>query len=205
MSPAPATVVVLLALSLGCHTVGGTGASRLPADQNAASVHDQEVLKTVLGPLLPVPQDSYIVVAAEALAPPLKPERIQRNLVIDGYPELSPSAVQAIGDYSRRNFGSHLLPPELHSMKRVRFISSDQYKSIFSVGALAGWERFRKEFPGATALVTLSLPGYSADKASAIVYFSRLKGDVNGEWRVLLLERNGSSWKIEWSQLIAQS
>jgi hypothetical protein len=203
--PVRAAAILLLALSLGCHAAKGEGASKLAANQNSASNPDREVLKTVLGPVLPLSADLYLVVGAEALAPPLKLERIQRNLVIDGYPELSPSAIQAIADYHVRNSGNHRLPPDLDSIKGVRFISSDEYKNIFSLGALPGWRRFWLEFPGATALATLSLPGYSSDKSSAVVYFSLLKGDVDGEWRVLLLRRKGSSWEIEWSQLLAQS
>jgi hypothetical protein len=113
--------------------------------------------------------------------------------------------LQAVADYHVRNLGNHMLPRLVDSIEGVRFIADDQVETIFAEGVFRGWQRFWRDLRGATALITLSLPGYSSDHASAVVYMSIFKGDVHGDERVLLLRRQDQRWFIEWSQVLFQS
>ena len=59
-----------------------------------------------------------------------------------------------------------------------------------------GWKEYYGRYPSSVGVVTLSLPGLSADRKTAVIYAGILHGPLAGIGKVLLLKREEAGWKI---------
>lgn len=106
-----------------------------------------------------------------------------------------------------RNTRPAAIPSSL-ARRGVRLVSHAEVKAAFRetwwdelklrlFGVDTGWwEDFYKRYPDADGITTFSLPGYSQDRASAVVYCAHSSGGLAGEGSLVLLRRVDGTWKV---------
>ena len=87
-----------------------------------------------------------------------------------------------------QSISASVVPPPLILTSQTRV---DQ---IFKQG---WWQRFYKTFPNTAGYVNFSMPGYSADGQTALVYYHWGAGGQAGEGTVYLLTKQTGMWKIK--------
>jgi hypothetical protein len=108
--------------------------------------------------------------------------------------QVDPSAAQSL---VRRNKVRHPLP-KLPACRAIKIVPASE------LSPFPGWRSFYKLFPGAWALTTLSLPGYSSNGKVAIVQYSsgaHTVGGVGGGLgvgvgEIVVLHKIGKKWVI---------
>jgi hypothetical protein len=73
----------------------------------------------------------------------------------------------------------------------VKVLPDEQVTAVFSRG---GWQEFRAEFPKGLGVMRFSLPGYSPDGRSAVVYQSWSSGPQAGWSGLIYLGRGPKGW-----------
>lgn len=102
--------------------------------------------------------------------------------------------IQPLLDELNRRNGRSCVISYLKTSRKVRLVSSKEIERIFNNGF---WPAFYKKYPGSVGLVTFSLPGYSRDKNTAIVYFSHSIGGRAGYGSMIFLKRVDGRWKLD--------
>lgn len=110
-----------------------------------------------------------------------------------------------IADYKIRNAKSHVRSMTSAGSVKVKFVDEQELKRVFADGALQGWQRFWQEFPGAAALVELTLPGYSHYRSRAIACSFVSRGSLAGVVYVVLLHWDAGAWVVEWSDILVET
>ncbi|MEM9596397.1 MAG: hypothetical protein AAGD06_19155 [Acidobacteriota bacterium] len=82
------------------------------------------------------------------------------------------------------------------------FITGALRERIFDNG---GWTRFHQMFPEATALISMSAPGFYDDGAKAVVFITKSRGLTSAAGLLLLLEVSDREWKVSQSVVIVVS
>jgi hypothetical protein len=108
-----------------------------------------------------------------------------------------------VADYVSRNATGHL--PTGLGVAKVRFVDAQELDNKFTGDALGGWRRLWIDFPGAAALVELSLPGYSSDRTWASMTYFVTRGSTAGDCRVVLLRKGAGTWTMEWSEILFET
>ena len=80
------------------------------------------------------------------------------------------------------------------------WLSGEKLDELFRDGAIGGWAEFEREYPKASGLVSLSIPGYSADRNAAVVYWSWSRGVLASDGYVSLLRRRAEGWDVSWTE-----
>jgi hypothetical protein len=167
------------------------------------SSNDSEIFQAAVASTAASAGNKYLVVASEPHAVRLEQEWVEAHLASAGKVEVIPVIPRMIADYEKRNAKDHL-PASLGSLN-VRFVSAQTLAQMFAGDVLGGWKRFWVEYPGAAALLELSLPGYSPDKTWAILSYSVSRGSLAGEFWVALLHQKAGVWIVEWTEILTQS
>lgn len=62
-----------------------------------------------------------------------------------------------------------------------------------------GWQVFYDTYPDSPGIITLSLPGFSADGTIGVIYMGNQRGWLVGHGRLYVLEKIGERWvKTDW-------
>ncbi len=75
----------------------------------------------------------------------------------------------------------------------LRLISETELAKLFAGG---GWAAFHQRYPGSSGIIALSLPGYNAGGTQALVHVSRTMGPLAGSGHLVLLQRDGTAWRV---------
>ena len=173
-----ATVLVMVVLE-GCARV-------VSAPQ---VIDDQAVLKTLLEHSCHDSGGRYALVSTRTY-----------SQAPDSWAELADLS-GASRDLARRNSTPSILPLSMEC-SGVRLVSEGEIEDALRSEGPAldppnpGWEGFFARFPGARAVLRLTLPGYSRDGRSAVVVMSSACGSMCGFGYLFVLEKVSSSWKI---------
>ncbi|HVT58228.1 MAG TPA: hypothetical protein VHR45_07495 [Thermoanaerobaculia bacterium] len=170
-----------------------------------ASSPDAGVLHAVLAAFDPSASDQYLVVAAEAFPPLIERDWVVQRLHEMGKVDPGQSLDEMIADYKIRNAKSHVRSMTSAGSVKVKFVDEQELKRVFADGALQGWQRFWQEFPGAAALVELTLPGYSHYRSRAIACSFVSRGSLAGVVYVVLLHWDAGAWVVEWSDILVET
>ena len=113
-------------------------------------------------------------------------------------------------NYSKRNSSSSPLPLQeaLQSIEaKTRYVLAEEESlgELFVDGAQEGWRRFQSQFPEGTVLLSLSLPGYSADGRTAMVFAWCERGFLDSEGWIFMLKKVKSVWRIKWGEVVVLS
>jgi len=165
----------------------------------AVSSLDREVLSTVLARVSRAMGDRYLVVAAQPTSQGIDQEWLHSHLTkSDSNIDLD----EMLTDYRARNAKNFVLPS---LGAKVHLADAQQLHLVFGRGELEGWKQFKLVFPGAAALVQISLPGYSVDGSWAITCIFVATGVMAGDESVVLLHRVAGIWRVEWSDIAAST
>lgn len=166
-------------------------------------VEDRAVLQAALSPLAAHYGMKYLVVASQPRRPVIERDWLAAQFMAAGKKEAASRLDQLLTSYEGRNLKEHL--PTDWGTPNIKVIEAQSLTSMFSGDVLGGWRRFWAEFPGAAALLDLSLPGYSIDQSWALVCYTLSRGSLASEVWVALLRREEGSWKVEWREILVQS
>lgn len=75
----------------------------------------------------------------------------------------------------------------------VRFFSKSDPNKAFEKG---GWNEFHTQYPDARGYIALTLPGYSADKKTALMTIDRHSGGRSGSGALVVLTKKNGIWQI---------
>ena len=164
---------------------------------------DLEVLQSVLSPLTEPLGSKYLVASAELHAMTIDSEWLAlHRSELERY--VGDDLTSMLADYRNRNIGG-LLPAHLEG-PRVRLVTREHLDRIFTQGdVLGGWRRFWATYPDSSAMIELSLPGYSKRKDRAILSYFISRGSTAGEAMVVLLHYDSRSWSVEWSEILFET
>ena len=200
-------VVATLILPLLALAVGGCafdrdvreGHDKLQGDERAS---DLEVLGAVLAALPGVQSNKYLVISSKSRALTIEAGWVKDQLEAVGRP-VPTDLADLIVSYEARNAQSRSLA--ISESASIRLADSDYLARMFIGDVIGGWKRFWSRYPGADAMVELSLPGYSPSGAWAIMSYSASRGSINGDFVAVLLSHREGGWVVEWSQILFES
>lgn len=112
----------------------------------------------------------------------------------------------AFDDLKRRNGSEAALPADL-SCEGVRVHDEREIQHFFDRDSMPAeemsadgvWKRFFESFPGSRGWMALSLPGYSPDRAIALVYIAHYCGNLCGSGSYVYLRRIEGQWRVLFS------
>jgi hypothetical protein len=159
---------------------------------------DTEVLEAALQPLahdLPV---GSVVVARQSLGVQVDEAwfKAQVGATCATCPRVALN--EMLANQAQRCRRASDLPLRLNDAN-FRLVDEAELHRVFGDGAAQGWSRFRDAFGGAMVLVNLGLPGYSRDRAWAVMVLFVSRGVTAGEERVLILHKHRTVWVVEWN------
>ncbi len=99
---------------------------------------------------------------------------------------------EAFEDFARRNASPHKVPALSMGVPLTPVPGSD----IDKIFEHHWWKDFYKKYPHTDGFLEVSLPGYSADHQTALVYISRSSGGLSGESDLILLEKKQGQWTL---------
>ncbi len=108
----------------------------------------------------------------------------------EGTPDLPASVVT---DWKRRNRRPVSLP-SFQADRPLLFVDGAKLDRIFKWGF---WNAFYKRYPNTAGTGGFSLPGYSSDGQTALVYFQHESGGRSGSGFVYHLIRRGGQWSTK--------
>jgi hypothetical protein len=160
----------------------------LAASSTTAGSQDAAVLKAALADLC---EGNYLILDSSNVAPS------QGTWEPPGFPT---AAMRELWSRSRR---PELLPLS-EACPGTYVATQEEIKAAFDVPSSPGptsldwrWEDgFYKRFAGAWGLIRLSLPGYSRDGKTAVVYRERSRGALSASGELLLVRRSGKLWAV---------
>jgi hypothetical protein len=164
---------------------------------------DSEIVHVALAPASASAGEKYIVIASEPRTSGIEREWIETHISMAAKSEHLPDIAHMVADYEERN-AKEQLPTSLEA-RNLKIVSAGELARMFRGDVIGGWKRFRSRFPGADALIDLSLPGYSADRTWAVLTYSVARGSLSQEVWVALLHRQSGAWIVVWSGLLTQS
>jgi hypothetical protein len=87
---------------------------------------------------------------------------------------------------------------QFHLKQKVVLVTEDQQKSYFpsSVDCEVGWKKYFKKYPRSNGFMSVSRVGFDREKHYAAVYFSYIRGCLDGEGHKVLLENVNGHWKV---------
>jgi hypothetical protein len=112
---------------------------------------------------------------------------------------LTPLTRETVEDFRARNAQPSELSDKFGLEVTINFISKDEIKKIFEKrdDKYDGWEAFRKKYPGAGSIITLSRVGFSQDKSQALIFVGYQCDWLCGQGNYILLTKKGGDWKVE--------
>jgi hypothetical protein len=151
----------------------------------ATSAFDRDVLAAVLKSSCELRDGKYTLLSSETQPAPSRIPKVPRR-----YRE----AVRALAE---RNESPGKVPIDLEC-EGVKIKAASELDSIFSGDRFIEdkWGDFFRNFPRAREIMRVTLPGYSADGNSAVVYISGARGSLAGGGGLCLLERKGAEWRL---------
>ena len=87
----------------------------------------------------------------------------------------------------------------------VPSVDSAELDRLFEGGNEQGWRSLRGKLGSPCELLTISLPGYSVDLSTAVVFLERSRGPFASEGWLILLRRSDGGWEIQWSEIVVAS
>ena len=151
---------------------------------------DAEVLNVILAKQYGSWKQGFVIERKTILLKPLR-----ESLSFDMRRRRHPAKAmrEAFDDFARRNAAPHETPP-LNIGKPLKIVPGSEIDAIFKHH---GWDAFYKKYPHTDGFLAVSLPGYSADYSTALVYISRHSGGLNGEGELMLLVKKQNEWIIK--------
>ena len=78
-----------------------------------------------------------------------------------------------------------------------KILTQDQHSKLFGNGKVAlGWGEFYKQYPSADGIITFGRVGFNVNHTKALVYFEHDCEFLCGSNSYIILEKEGSNWKI---------
>lgn len=77
------------------------------------------------------------------------------------------------------------------------FVGERELRELFSGDTDEAYERLFERYPGTESLLSMSMPGVSADGNQAMLYVSLMRAGEDGTGHYFLLVRVGDTWKVE--------
>lgn len=174
-------VLLVAVLAMSCRTA--------PSSSTAVAEDDLAILQMVLARSCVETDGKFRVLAAEAAQP-------------NDPPYGEGAYGEALADMKRRSTAGSLLPASLDCLG-IRIKPRREIDRAFALkpatvpeAASPGWDGFHYTYPGASGLLGVSLPGYSRDGRSAVVYSHALGCALCGAGFYIEFRREATGWKI---------
>lgn len=155
---------------------------------------DMQVLSAVLAPYCHPSDTSFAVLSSEPYVPD------------DVHPGIDPDALAQARHNSKAmpQWPNELACSGVHIESKRHIDEAFKRKPKHPVDRIKiPWGGFYETYKGATGLLILSMPGYSAAGDTAWVYVSQGCGGFCGAVRVLTLRRIAGTWRVAGSQIVA--
>lgn len=92
-------------------------------------------------------------------------------------------------------FQSKKIKSKFYIAPKPVLMSKSAFDDFFLPKDDNGWENFYEKYPDAEGFISFSNVHYSADKKTAILYYSLMRDYLNGRGAVVILSFNGKEWK----------
>jgi len=161
-----------------------------PPIVTAANREDSDLLSSVVASNLSGVDRKMVVISETIASDPLS---FVDAFTVYKRTHPQPSIQEAFDDFKRRNASLSATPP-LVLEKPTIYVKRSVIHSIFEHGF---WNEFYNQYPGTGGFIDMSLPGYSKDRNTALLYLEMLSGGLNGSGELLLLEKKAGFWKVK--------
>jgi hypothetical protein len=116
-------------------------------------------------------------------------------------PTFTPNGIDESARYSllERNMTSFALPP-IDSCKSMRLVVGGEISRYLEVSTLnmhERWAAFYRKFTDASGVMTISLPGYSAEGDLAVVQVAASCGETCGGGSFWVLRKISGRWQVD--------
>lgn len=101
---------------------------------------------------------------------------------------------EAVSDFKNANTKEIDIKELFDYSRKVSLIDQQEVKA--TIGGGEGWERFRKDHPGTSGIVTFSAVGFDSDGSHAVVNVSYLCASHCGNGSFYVLEKRDNDWTI---------
>ncbi len=161
----------------------------LPAQRSAVAVPDEDaaILSSILRKQFYGWQHAFVL-RRETL--PLKQLSDISSLDVSRRGLNADAVREAIQDFKRRNAASHTVPA-LDIGKPLKVVAGSDIDKIFEHH---WWEDFYKKYPHTDGFLEVSLPGFSANHQTALVYVARHSDGLNAEGAWAVLVKKQGKW-----------
>lgn len=194
-------ILTLGTLSVSCSSVRATSSVDGQISKCCTTeASDLEIFRASLDSLKP---SSTVLIRRETSPPKLELDWLIGKRGAGSATEAEPLLPELIAAYRQRNETSVSL--NLDSLDRVKIITKSELDVFFANGGTEGYTRLWKEFPDASALASLSLPGYSLDRSLALLYVNIGRGPFDVQGKVLILRKLSRQWVVVRTFIIAVS
>lgn len=99
---------------------------------------------------------------------------------------------ETLADFLAKNREQHPVEPDLNPGGRLICVDDGEFERIFRDGA--GWERFRRKFPGSDGTLRFSRVGLDRDVTQAMLYAGQQFDWNVGSGGFWLFSKTGGAW-----------
>ena len=162
-----------------------------PASPSATMHPAARVIAALLGSVHRDAADSMLVVRDSTLrfTLPARPTMSRWRASYDSFPE---RLVRALARESERVRSIHKVPLP----RRFHPLSTAEQRAIFAGGVDRGWREFERRFPGVRAFYQFSPVVFNADSSEALIYYHYHCGGLCGGGSLVLVRREGATWRV---------
>lgn len=165
------------------------------ATAQSQSATEREVLSSVVRHVF---GDRPLLVVSEPEPISIKVSPATREELLASAPNLRPSLFREFERVLRAG-GTTALP------EKAKVIANAESDKLFEVNVREGWKEFKRRYPGAPGILTLSRVGFSFDMQQAIVYVGWQEDALVGQGTVYILEKSEEGWSILYSSILWMS
>lgn len=163
--------------------------NRMASEEECVLVRD--LLENTIIPYSYARNDRKGVIVLQALSTGTIGAKDAKRILKEARPGITPEIVQ---EFLNLDSSPKRWPNSLNLSRPYRLVEAPTLNAISEDG---GWERMKREVPGACEVVSISRPAFSSDRKTALIFYDYVQGQLSGGGGVVLMQKRVDGWHLK--------